>query len=247
MLIKKRNQSHVRSKCRAFCKKFYNPIGFLLLFFSVNVHCATPEQIKLIQEAAEHHVLDTADKPVGSEVEAQASDIDPRVYATQCPEPLKTSSSSHNGSASYITVLVTCEPDDWKIYVPVKLTLTVPLVTASSPLTRGQVITSQNISISMVNLLLFKRQGFSSTEMVEGAKLKRNVSLGDVITANDICFVCRNETVMIRAQSAGMSITTKGTALSDGILGEQIKVKNDKSNRIIDAKVSGIGEVMVQF
>ncbi|TNF13666.1 MAG: flagella basal body P-ring formation protein FlgA, partial [Vibrionaceae bacterium] len=45
----------------------------------------------------------------------------------------------------------------------------------------------------------------------------------------------------------GMSITTKGTALSDGTFGEQIKVKNDKSNRIIDAQVSGIGEVTVQF
>ena len=44
-----------------------------------------------------------------------------------------------------------------------------------------------------------------------------------------------------------MSITTKGTALSDGILGEQIKVKNNKSNRIIDAKVSGVGKVLVQF
>ncbi|MBN8115235.1 flagella basal body P-ring formation protein FlgA, partial [Vibrio vulnificus] len=46
---------------------------------------------------------------------------------------------------------------------------------------------------------------------------------------------------------SGMSITTKGTAMSDGVVGEQIKVKNDKSNRIIDAQVSGVGEVTVAF
>ncbi len=62
-----------------------------------------------------------------------------------------------------------------------------------------------------------------------------------------VCVVCRNDSVLIQAISNGMNITTKGTALSDGSLGQQIRVKNDKSNRIIDAQVSGIGEVVVQF
>ena len=247
MLTKKRSDSHAVSKCRAFCRSLYTTIGFLLLFFSVNVLSATPEQIKKIQDAAEHHVLSTVEKPAGSEVEAQAADLDSRVYATICPIPLQTSSSSHNGSASHITVLVECVPDNWKLYVPVRVTLNVPMITAATPLTRGQVITSQNISISMVNMLRFRRQGFSSESMVIGAKLKHSVRLGDVISQNDICVVCRNESVIIKAGTNGMSITTKGTALSDGNYGEQIKVKNDKSNRIIDAKVSGIGQVVVQF
>ncbi|CSB03551.1 flagellar basal body P-ring biosynthesis protein FlgA [Vibrio cholerae] len=80
-----------------------------------------------------------------------------------------------------------------------------------------------------------------------GAKIKKNIRVGDVIEQNDVCIVCRNESVVIRAGKSGMSITTKGTAMSDGVVGEQIKVKNDKSNRIIDAQVSGVGEVTVAF
>lgn len=75
----------------------------------------------------------------------------------------------------------------------------------------------------------------------------KNIRVGDVIEQTDVCIVCRNESVVIRAGKSGMSITTKGTAMSDGVLGEQIKVKNDKSNRIIDAQVSGVGEVIVAF
>ncbi|MBY8117941.1 flagellar basal body P-ring formation protein FlgA [Vibrio fluvialis] len=247
MLSNTRVCPHTKCKCRAFYHFFYNSIGFLLFFFSLSVHSATPEQIVKIQEAAQSHVLSTVDKPVGGELVVNAANIDERIFATDCPEPLSTSSSSNNGSASAITVLVECTADNWKVYVPVKLTLTVPMVTALTPITRGQIITEHDVTISMVDLLRFRRQGFSSQDLVVGAKTKKNLKLGDVIEQNDICVVCRNESVMIRAVSTGMSITTKGTALSDGTFGEQIKVKNDKSNRIIDAQVSGIGEATVQF
>ncbi|PRQ62210.1 flagellar basal body P-ring formation chaperone FlgA, partial [Vibrio sp. V01_P9A10T6] len=170
-----------------------------------------------------------------------------RIYATDCPTPLSTSSSSSNGSASNITVLVECIEDNWKIYVPVRLTISLPLVTVAVPISRGQQITQQDVLITMVDLHRFRRQGFSDINRIVGAKVKKNMRIGDVVEQDDICVVCRNENVMIQAVKQGMIITTKGTALSDGIFGEQIKVKNDKSNRIIDAQVTGIGEVTVQF
>ncbi|MGO1297183.1 MAG: flagellar basal body P-ring formation chaperone FlgA [Vibrio sp.] len=247
MKTKTRFALHAFLKCRTSFKNFNTIIGFLFVFFSTNVLSATVQQIKLIQHAAEQHVLNSVHAPNGGKVNAVAADIDRRVYATQCPRPLHTSSSSHNGSASHITVLVECAADNWKLYVPVKLTLRVPMVTAATSLARGQIITSQNISISMEDMLRFRRQGFTVPDMLFGAKLKRSLQIGDVITQNDVCIICRNDTVIIHAGSGGMSITTKGTALSDGILGEQIKVKNNKSNRIIDAKVSGVGKVLVQF
>lgn len=211
------------------------------------MHSATLEQIESIQQAAQQHILDTVEWPIGGELNAQAANIDERIYATNCPSPLITSSSSNNGTASNITVLVECTEDNWKVYVPVRLMISLPLVTAAAPMSRGQIITQQDVTMTMVDLHRFRRQGFSDTDRIVGAKVKRNVRLGDVIEQNDICVVCRNESVVIQAVKQGMSITTKGTALSDGILGEQIKVKNDKSNRIIDAQVTGIAEVTVQF
>ncbi|MGT0148870.1 flagellar basal body P-ring formation chaperone FlgA [Vibrio metschnikovii] len=95
-------------------------------------------------------------------------------------------------------------------------------------------ITQNDITLSMVRSASLSTARIFLTEiMVIGAKTKRNLQLGDVINRNDICVVCRNESVLIRAVSNGMNITTRGTALSDGNLRRADKVKNDRSNRIM--------------
>ncbi|QIL84897.1 flagellar basal body P-ring formation protein FlgA [Vibrio sp. HDW18] len=247
MLLKIGIHSHVITQCRAFYKIFYSGIGLILFFFSLAANSATIEQLLAIRQAAENHVLNTIDMPSNGELVVNAANLDDRLFATDCAEPLATHASSSKGSAANITVLVECKSDNWRIYVPVRLTMTIPLVIAATPLTRGQMIAASDVTVSMVDLLRFRRQGFSNPENVIGAKIKKNIRLGDVIEQNDVCIVCRNESVVIRAGKSGMSITTKGTALADGVVGEQIKVKNDKSNRIIDAQVSAVGEVSVVF
>lgn len=234
-------------KCRALLKYFYLSISFFCFFFVGNVYSATQEQIVKIQQAAQNHVLNTVNAPAGSQLSAHASYIDSRIRATICKLPLKTSSSNNSTTSSNITVLVECPSDNWKVYVPVKLTLLGPQMVASKSLNRGQIVTEQDISTAMVDLLRQRRQGFSSASGIVGSKLTRNVRAGEAIESNDICLVCRNENVVIRAVANGMAITTKGTALSDGSQGEQIKVKNSKSNRIIEGRVTGIAEVTVQF
>lgn len=234
-------------KCRAFYKLFSKCIGFLLIFFSTCALSATENQIHAIQTAAQDYILDNIDWPEGGTLEASANDLDSRILATDCPTALETSSSSLSSSASSITVLVECPADNWRIYVPVKLTRTGPQVTLVTALNRGQTIGPNDITISMVDLLRQRRQGFTSAESVIGARVKKNLRPGKVLESNDICVVCRNETVLIKANKLGMTISTKGVALSDGAQGEQIRVKNSKSNRIIEARVTGIGEVTVQF
>ncbi|WP_394146295.1 flagellar basal body P-ring formation chaperone FlgA [Vibrio atypicus] len=235
------------TNCRAFYKKFYKSIGFSLFFFSFSATSATESQISLIQQAAEEYVTANIESPTGGSLKVQAASIDSRIFATDCPTGVKTSSTSTNPNASNITVLVECNDDNWRVYVPVRMTRTGPQVTLIGPLSRGQIISSRDVTISMVDLQRYRRQGFSTIDAVVGAKTKKNLRSGEVIEENDICVVCRNETVTIKAVKAGMVITTKGVALTDGSHGEQIRVKNSKSNRIIEGRVTGISEVTVVF
>ncbi|MCE0494437.1 flagellar basal body P-ring formation chaperone FlgA [Vibrio salinus] len=235
------------TKCRAFCKLLYSFIVFLLFFFSLNAHSATIQQLKLIKKTAENYVLETFSLPAGGSITANAANLDNRLQVSDCPTGLSAFSSSKNGSASNVTVLIECKDENWRVYVPVKLSVTVPAVTAVTPLTKGQMVSHQDIRLSMVSLLRFRQQGFSSINQVVGSKVKRNIPSGDIINSRDICVVCRNEDVTIRAGKNGLQITTQGKALSDGNLGEQIRVRNNKSKRIIDAVVSGSGEVTVRF
>lgn len=232
-------------------KTLYNSldksIGFFMFFFSIFSYAATPEQIEMIQNAAVDHVFSIVQVPEGGALVAKASTIDARIKATTCPTLLSTSSSSKGRPTSNITVLVECKEDRWRVYVPVRTTLSLPLVTATRSLARGEYIAKSDLTISMIELNSYRRQGFDSINYVQGAKMKKNVQIGEVIERGDICVVCRNEKVIIKAKKGELTITTKGTALSDGSAGEQVRVKNDKSKRIIEGVVTGIAEITVYF
>ncbi|MGF1773986.1 flagellar basal body P-ring formation protein FlgA [Vibrio wakamikoensis] len=232
-----------RQKCHWLCLF----IVWHTIFFSVLTHAATPEQIENIQKAAQAHVLETIEQPLGGEIVATPGRIDSRIHATDCPSPLETSSSTTRNTSSNVTVLVECLEDNWRIYVPVRMSISMPLVTAIRPLSRGSLVEAHDVTMTMVDKNRARRGGFSDMNSVVGAKLKRNVKLGDVIERNDVCVVCRNEKVVIRAVKGEMTISTRGTALSDGSHGDQVRVKNDKSQRIIEGIVTGVAEITVNF
>ena len=233
--------------CRALFTKYAKSIGILLSMFSFFVHSATESQIEQIRTAAEQHILSTVEQPAGGKLTVNAANIDPRIKATDCPEPLETSASSTSSTRSNINVLVECLADNWKVYVPVRISASVPMIVSTRQLGRGEIISASDVTTSMIELQRFRKDGFTNFEQVVGAKLKRNVRLGDVVERNDVCVVCRNEKVTIRAVKGGMTITTQGTALQDGSSGDQVRVKNDKSQRIIEGIVTGIAEITITF
>ncbi|WP_342752128.1 flagellar basal body P-ring formation chaperone FlgA [Vibrio sp. JC009] len=215
--------------------------------FSLCCHAATQEQLEIIQKAAEAHVKSIIEVPQGGELIAHAANLDSRLKVTSCPSPLLASSSSKGKRTSNVTVLIECSEDNWRVYVPVRTTLSLPLVTARISLTRGEIISRQDLTLSMIEQNAYRREGFTQPEHVIGAKLKKNIRVGEVLERNDVCVVCRNEKVVIKAVKGEMTITTKGTALTDGSRGEQIRVKNDKSKRIVEGIVTGVAEITVYF
>jgi flagella basal body P-ring formation protein FlgA len=235
----------------SICKALYNSlnksIGFFTFFFSIFSFAATPEQIEVIQKAAVDHVMNVMQVPADGVLVAKAANIDSRIKATNCPTILATSSTTKGHSSSNVTVLVECEQDNWRIYVPVRTSLSLPLVVANRALARGELIEKSDLTISMIELNSYRRQGYDSINSVAGAKMKKNVRIGKVIERGDICVVCRNEKVIVKAVKEGLTITTKGTALTDGSKGDQVRVKNDKSKRIIEGIVTGIAEITVYF
>ena len=235
------------SNINALYNLSHKSIGFLTLFFSLFCQAATPEQLDKIQKAAEAHVNRTVNVPADGQLVTRAADLDSRIRATDCSAPLKTSSKSASHTTSNITVLVECPEDNWRIYVPVRISISTPMVTAAHSLSRGDIVQNNDLAIDMIELKAYRRQGFTSLSQIVGAKLKKNIRAGEVLERNDVCVVCRNEKVVIRAVKGELTITTKGTALSDGSTGDQVRVKNDKSNRIIDGVVTGIAEITVYF
>ena len=64
---------------------------------------------------------------------------------------------------------------------------------------------------------------------------------------SDFCIVAKGDPVYIEATNGALTIKTTGIAMQEGRLNENIQVKNSKSKKIIEATVTGPGQVRVIF
>lgn len=221
--------------------------GLLVFFFSTFVSAAPQNTLNMVQHAAEEYVKTIVDFPPKGQLTVKAANLDSRLKLTICPEHLESSVPGKQSLTGNVTVLVSCRSESWQVYVPVRIQLLLPRVVATKPLARGVVLSASDLAVQMVETRFQRGVVFERPQQIIGSKVKRNVNMGDAIQGSDICLVCRNDSVLIKAGRSGLNIVTKGTALSDGSLGEQIRVQNTKSKRVVDGTITGVGEVTVNF
>ena len=120
-----------------------------------------------------------------------------------------------------------------------------PVVVISNAVSPGTILNSGNIKLVDMNRALLRRTTFSSVEEVLGARIKRRVRPGQPITPNNLCFVCKGDTIIINASNAVMQVKATGVAMQDGNIGDTINVTNSRSKKQINARVASINEVIV--
>lgn len=222
-------------------------IGSLLLSFSGNIHATPLSQHALIQQTAVSHIKQTLIQPEFGNIKVTAAKLDSRLRFPVCSSQLQASTPGKQTLAGNVTVLVRCKTENWQLYVPVSVQQTLPQVIATAHLGRGALLSAANLKIAMVESRFQRGISFTDPQQIIGSKVKRTVKAGEVIQANDICLVCRNDSVLIRAGQSGLAIVTAGKALSDGAIGDEIRVQNTKSKRIIDGVITAVGEVSVKY
>lgn len=240
MIIKKRDNKITFYRLISF-------IGIFISFFNTNAYAATDEQLEAIKDSAESFLESQIEVPNNGTLSLESARIDSRIHATDCPEPLMPSLPGRLNSSGNTSVLVECIADDWKVYVPVKAELMMPLVTAATSLSKGLTLSANDLNLTLVNSRTYRRGGYINTNDLIGSRIKRSVRAGDVVEKNDICMVCRNDSVIIKAVKGELSILTKGTALGDAALGDNVNVQNNKSKRIINGVVTAVGEISIRF
>jgi flagella basal body P-ring formation protein FlgA len=83
--------------------------------------------------------------------------------------------------------------------------------------------------------------------MVIGARTKRSLNIGQIITNADLCLVCKGDIVTIEGISDSLVVSAAGKALADGALGDNVRVQNLQSGRTIVASVSAIKKVAIKL
>ena len=201
---------------------------------------------QLIKEA-EQFVLSQLDPNSNKTIDVIAMPIDKRVQIPICTSTLTFSSSPEALSQSNVTVKAQCSENDWYIFMVVKATETQPVVVISSAVSPGSLLTVDNVHVVNMNKKRLRRSTFSDIKDVLGARIKRRVSAGRPVDPNNLCYVCKGDSVTISAGTPNMRVKTNGVALEDGRMGETIQVKNRRSNKKIHARVFRTGQVEISI
>ena len=95
------------------------------------------------------------------------------------------------------------------------------------------------------------RRGYlDRLDLAIGKQLRRPLSAGRPISPDQLSTaqaILKGDEVLIEALTGLLSVKSTGIALSNGGIGEQINVRNSRSDKIIRARVVGPGKVRVSM
>ena len=210
-----------------------------------------PEQlIGVTQRFLEQAVSDYLQRSdIHGRHEIQINRLDPRLRLPQCDKELTTTLESPAEPIGRVTLRVRCTGSaPWTVFVPAQVRLYREVVTANRPLKRESVLTEMDVALAERDIGLLNQGYLTSLKQAVGKKLTRPLLPDQVVAPTHVEqaeVVRRGDQVVISARSGAINVRMPGEALSDGAIGKQISVRNQRSQRVIKARVTGPGQVEV--
>ena len=180
-------------------------------------------------------------------IEYSAASIDALLTLRRCTQDLSFTPQKGNARSGRKLIKVRCDDHKpWSVFIPVNFEHWQSVVTAVRAIQRNEVITAADIVIREQKL-----QGMNSDYLTRindaiGTLATRPVAAGKPLSNSGLAlpkWIKRGDQVMIIANANGVSVKMAGTAMANGSKGQQIKVRNLSSKRIINATVIAPGKV----
>lgn len=214
-----------------------------------HAHGEELQSLQMITDAARDFVTQAADTNNEGKLVVDMGGLDPRLRLAACAQPLEAFMAPGSQGIGAGTVGVRClglKP--WKVFIPFRTKFMVDVVTANHPIPRGHIIEASDLGTEAHDISRLTSGYYKDPAELVGLLAKRPIGHNKVVTPNTVeqqDLVKRGEAVLIAAAQGALKIRMQGIALSNGAEGETIRVKNNSSQRIIEAIVVGPGRVEV--
>lgn len=180
-------------------------------------------------------------------LDIKAIPISERLKLNQCKTPLQGSIVGDK-IKSKTSVKIYCEGiDNWDVYIRVKVQVLIPVVVAKKSLSKGETLSADNLELVYMPEPQVRGRVFATVDVLKGASLKKNIISKKSIKHRDICYICKGDKVTLSANKNGLVIKASGIALTDGNIGDNIKIKNSRTQRIVIGTVHDVNEVYITF
>ena len=175
--------------------------------------------------------------------------LDPRLRLPACSIPLQVSLESPAQPVGRVTLRVRCDSNaPWTIFVPGHVNLYQEVAVAVRSMQRNSIVQHSDVQLAERDVSSLRQGYILNLENVVGQKLTRPVQPNQVIAVSALkaaAAVNKGDAVVISASGTSMFVRMPGMALEEGTVGQQIRVRNTRSKRIIHARVTGPGQVEV--
>lgn len=202
-----------------------------------------------ITDSVQQYLLSQPDIQHYTDANVDVGSIDSRLQLQLCDQALETSLARGARFIGKTTVGVRCaSPKPWALYVPANITVFEWVYQTSHPLPRDHILTADDLSAVKTDLGKLNRGYYTSLKEVLGKQTRRNLAQSQILNPDTIRpphLVKRGEQVALVAAGTQFAIRMQGQALADGAEGDQVRVKNLSSNRIVEGTVTGQGTVRV--
>lgn len=174
--------------------------------------------------------------------------LDPRLRLKPCVQPVFHLPSSN--LRGRVSLKVSCQDPaaSWSIFLPAQISLSAEVATIRQPMSRGAVLQASDIALQHRDVTNV-RNGWLRAEQAIGMALKRPLPAGSLLSDNVLeapVLVKRGDSVVVRSNRGGITIEAAGVALAAGAAGEPIRIRNDRSERIVRGWVAQAGVVATE-
>lgn len=190
-----------------------------------------------------------SDNQISGRHQIKIGRLDPRLRLPACSIPLLASLESPAQPVGRVTLRIRCDSQaPWTIFVPAHVNLYREVAVAQRSMPRNTVVQQADVQLIERDVSSLRQGYILNLDHVVGQKLTRPVQPNQVFSANLLkaaAAVNKGDQVVISANGSSMFVRMPGVALEEGAIGQQIRVRNTRSKRIIHARVTGPGQVEV--
>jgi len=229
--------------------KTINLIIGILLFTGYTQYSNASQSIASLHQATRQFIA--GNLTAETDYQIKLGQIDKRLKLPLCKEALTIFTPKGSLKAGRNAIGIECRSKKkWTIYTTAIINIYKEVMVLSQPIRRGSFYTKNNIAVEKKEISNLRSGYFSSPQNIINKQATRNLAQGTIITQNNITepkLIKRGEKVTIKISSPNLEISASGIALMDGIQNQNIRIKNIKSQQIVQATVVNKGLVVVSF
>ncbi len=176
--------------------------------------------------------------------------LDNRLKLIKCDSALIAFWPAGTRTSGNVSVGVSCSGSKpWKIFVAAYIGVIKEISVLKQPVNRGMTLTREMITTTAKDISRLNGQYVTDITPLLGYRFKSSVGQGKTITPRMLeasKMVRRGESVTLLAEAGGIQVKTNGKALGDGEQGKIIRVRNNKSKRVVEGEVVARGIVKIR-